>query len=47
MICSITSQAIESWERVTEIILQRENLIAKLENFERLASDPNRFFEKG
>jgi len=39
--------AIESWERITEIILQRENLIAKLENFERLASDPNRFFEKG
>jgi hypothetical protein len=30
-----------------KLILSREALITKLEDFERLASDPNRFFEKG
>ena len=35
------------WETATDLIIKREELIAKLENFERLASDPNRFFEKG
>merc|ERR1719245_2856496 len=39
--------AIKAWEEATELILQRESLIAKLEQFERFASDPNRFFEKG
>ena len=29
------------------MILRREDLVEKLEKFERLASDPNRFFEKG
>ena len=29
------------------MVLKRESLIAKLEGFERQASDPNRFFEKG
>ena len=28
-------------------MVEREELIAQLEKFERLASDPNRFFEKG
>jgi len=40
-------QAIDQWERVTVLILQREELLVKLEKFERVASDPNRFFEKG
>ena len=40
-------QAIDSWEEATDLVVQREALINKLENFERLASDPNRFFEKG
>lgn len=35
------------WEKATEMILKREELVGKLEKFERLASDPNRFFEKG
>ena len=29
------------------MITEREENMAKLEKFERLASDPNRFFEKG
>ena len=29
------------------MILQREQIISELEAFERLASDPNRFFENG
>lgn len=41
------SEAIEQWEKVTELILKREALLVKLEKFERMASDPNRFFEKG
>ncbi|XP_048734506.1 coiled-coil domain-containing protein 87-like isoform X3 [Ostrea edulis] len=40
-------EAIDRWEKVTELILKREELLAKLEKFERAASDPNRFFEKG
>ncbi|XP_062617089.1 coiled-coil domain-containing protein 87-like isoform X2 [Saccostrea cucullata] len=40
-------EAIEHWEKVTDLILKREDLLAKLEKFERAASDPNRFFEKG
>lgn len=40
-------EAIEEWEASTQLILQREAMVAKLENFERVASDPNRFFEKG
>ncbi|XP_020621129.1 coiled-coil domain-containing protein 87-like [Orbicella faveolata] len=34
------------WEIATEVILQRESLMTKLEDFERTASDPNRFFAK-
>ena len=40
-------QAIDEWEDAVELIIAREELIARLEKFERLASDPNRFFEKG
>ena len=39
-------QAVERWEAATELILLRESLLIKLEQFERNASDPNRFFEK-
>ena len=40
-------QAIDVWEEATELIVQRETLIGKLEAFEMTASDPNRFFLKG
>lgn len=40
-------KVISSWESAAECILQREDMISALEKFERVASDPNRFFEKG
>ncbi|PVD19306.1 hypothetical protein C0Q70_19793 [Pomacea canaliculata] len=40
------TEAVEQWEKITDLILQREALLVKLEQFERLASNPNRFFEK-
>ncbi len=40
-------QALTFWEIATEVILERESLMTKLEDFERTASDPNRFFAKG
>ena len=40
-------QSLASWEVATEVILERESLMTKLEDFERAASDPNRFFVKG
>ena len=40
-------QAIEAWEYGSCLVLKREAYVAQLENFERQASDPNRFFEKG
>ncbi|XP_013389901.1 coiled-coil domain-containing protein 87 isoform X2 [Lingula anatina] len=43
----LLEESIEAWEKSTDLILLREGFIAKLEKFERLASDPNRFFEKG
>ncbi|XP_058945036.2 coiled-coil domain-containing protein 87 isoform X1 [Pocillopora verrucosa] len=39
-------EAITFWEIATEVILDRESLMTKLEDFERTASDPNRFFSK-
>lgn len=39
-------EAMERWEQAAELILRREGLLVKLEQFERSASDPNRFFEK-
>lgn len=41
------NEAITRWEKITELILKREELLSKLEKFERAASDPNRFFQKG
>nr|XP_015207424.1 PREDICTED: coiled-coil domain-containing protein 87 isoform X2 [Lepisosteus oculatus] len=40
-------EATTAWERAVQFIQQRESLLAKLERFERNASDPNRFFERG
>ena len=40
-------QAVNDWERATNLIVKRENFIFELETFERYASDPNRFFVKG
>lgn len=40
-------QVVETWGQVSELIAEREVLMASLESFERSASDPNRFFEKG
>ena len=40
-------QAVDEWDDAADMIVEREKIIAKLEKFERLASDPNRFFEKG
>lgn len=40
-------QVISAWEAATSLIIQREQIISELEAFERLASDPNRFFEAG
>lgn len=39
--------AIEDWEKATDLIVEREKCIFELENFERTASDPNRYFLKG
>ncbi|XP_057308857.1 coiled-coil domain-containing protein 87-like isoform X2 [Hydractinia symbiolongicarpus] len=41
------SESLKHWEDVTSLIVEREGYMAKLEHFERTASDPNRFFEKG
>ncbi|MBN3321990.1 CCD87 protein, partial [Atractosteus spatula] len=40
-------EATTAWERAVQFIQQRESLLAKLEQFEGNASDPNRFFERG
>ncbi|XP_042173369.1 coiled-coil domain-containing protein 87-like [Oncorhynchus tshawytscha] len=40
-------QATAAWERAARLIQQRESLLARLELFERDASDPNRFFLQG
>jgi len=40
-------EALTFWEVATEVILDRESLMTKLEDFERTASDPNRFFVRG
>lgn len=43
----ILEQAIAAWELAAQCVVERENVMAELEAFERLASDPNRFFEFG
>ncbi|KAL8616651.1 hypothetical protein ACOMHN_031633 [Nucella lapillus] len=40
------AEVVEQWEQATDLILRREALLVKLEQFERTASDPNRFFAK-
>lgn len=35
------------WELAAQLIIRREEIIYNLENFERFASDPNRYFVKG
>ncbi|XP_067111138.1 coiled-coil domain-containing protein 87 [Osmerus mordax] len=40
-------EATAAWECVARLIQQRESLLARLELFEREASDPNRFFQPG
>ena len=37
----------EAWESIAQLIVRREKFINDLENFERTASDANRFFESG
>lgn len=39
--------AIENWEKATDLVVEREKQLYELENFEKLGSDPNRFFMKG
>jgi len=38
---------LEAWESIAQLIVRREKFINDLENFERTASDANRFFESG
>ncbi|XP_051976551.1 coiled-coil domain-containing protein 87 [Xyrauchen texanus] len=40
-------EAISAWEQAAQLIQQRELLLFKLEDFERVASNPNRFFQQG
>ncbi|XP_061109177.1 coiled-coil domain-containing protein 87 [Conger conger] len=40
-------EAIVEWERTAQLIQQRETVLAQLEQFEKDASDPNRFFQQG
>eukprot|EP00062_Callorhinchus_milii_P021598 gi/632978493/ref/XP_007905942.1/ PREDICTED: coiled-coil domain-containing protein 87 isoform X2 [Callorhinchus milii] len=41
------TKALDIWEQAVKLIQDRECLMVKLETFEKFASDPNRFFEKG
>lgn len=40
-------EAITAWEQAARLIQQRELLLSRLEDFEREASDPSRFFQQG
>ncbi|KAM4036659.1 coiled-coil domain-containing protein 87 isoform 1-T2 [Anomaloglossus baeobatrachus] len=40
-------EAIKMWDRAITLIKKREKILADLETFETVASDPNRFFHKG
>ncbi|XP_062501394.1 coiled-coil domain-containing protein 87-like [Corticium candelabrum] len=40
-------QALDLWESAAQAVVKRESIISELELFERQASDPGRFFEKG
>ncbi|KAH6585131.1 hypothetical protein BASA61_007054 [Batrachochytrium salamandrivorans] len=39
--------AIKLWQAASDLIIQREALLQKIEDFEMTASDPSRFFSKG
>ncbi|XP_014681266.1 PREDICTED: uncharacterized protein LOC106821108 [Priapulus caudatus] len=39
-------EAAELWEQSAQLVIDREKVIAKLERFERTASDPARFFNR-
>merc|ERR1712168_1344393 len=43
---TLMSEAVEKWIEVTNLVIKREHLIYQLENFERIASNPMRLFEK-
>lgn len=43
----VCPQAIAAWEQAARLIQKRELLLSRLEDFERKASDPNRFFQRG
>ena len=38
---------LDLWEAAAQAVLKREAIISELEAFERQASDPGRFFDKG
>ncbi|KAL0196119.1 hypothetical protein M9458_009691, partial [Cirrhinus mrigala] len=40
-------EVIAAWEQAARLIQKRELLLSRLEDFEREASDPNRFFQRG
>ncbi|XP_030629122.1 coiled-coil domain-containing protein 87 [Chanos chanos] len=40
-------EASAAWEHAAQLIQQRELMLSRLELFEREASDPNRFFQRG
>ncbi|XP_066525184.1 coiled-coil domain-containing protein 87 isoform X2 [Hoplias malabaricus] len=40
-------EATASWEQAAKLIQQREFMLSQLEQFERVASDPSRFFQNG
>ncbi|KAA0720945.1 Coiled-coil domain-containing protein 87 [Triplophysa tibetana] len=40
-------EAITAWEQAARLIRRRELLLSQLEDFEREASDPSRFFQQG
>jgi len=44
---SVFAAAVELWETAADCIVRREQLLIRLEAFERKASDPARLFEKG
>ncbi|XP_041059046.1 coiled-coil domain-containing protein 87 [Carcharodon carcharias] len=44
---ALVSKALEAWETAVKLIKEREYILSKLEQFERFASNPNRFFAKG
>ncbi|EDO46117.1 predicted protein [Nematostella vectensis] len=45
--CNKLEEALASWEAAAEVVLERESVMTQLEDFERMASDPNRFFDRG